>query len=119
MESIPEKEGAHFKVQNLGRRSKTIRASIHIACRPNFSLAGMPDNGPNAGACGGDIMRVNWLFHFILNFPVFFCLLNHVVHSGFGLREVVDCKKVKLHIACEGLHSHWVLTRVEGLRRSV
>ena len=46
------------KVQSLGRRSKTIRA-IHIACKPKFSLAGMPDNGPNAGACGGDNMRVN------------------------------------------------------------
>ncbi|KAJ5932044.1 hypothetical protein N7516_006533 [Penicillium verrucosum] len=31
-----------------------------LPCRPKFSLADMPDNGPNAGACGGDIMRVNW-----------------------------------------------------------
>ena len=59
LESIPDKEGAHLKAQNRGRRSRTIRAPIHIACRPKFSLAGMPDNGPNAGACGGDIMRVN------------------------------------------------------------
>jgi hypothetical protein len=25
---------------------------------PKVSLAGMPDNGPKAAACGGDIMRV-------------------------------------------------------------
>lgn len=66
------------KSKNLGRRSKTIRASIHIACRLNFSLAGMPDNGPNAGACGGDIMRVNWLFPLILKFSVLWCLLNYM-----------------------------------------
>lgn len=65
LESIPDKEGAHLKAQNRGRRSRTIRAPIHIACRPKFSLAGMPDNGPNAGACGGDIMRVNWVLHLI------------------------------------------------------
>lgn len=57
MESIPEKEGAHLKPEIWDGGIK-LSASIHIACRPMFSLAGMPDNGPNAGACGGDIMRV-------------------------------------------------------------
>jgi hypothetical protein len=54
MQSIPDQEGALTKPE-----SKTGGVDPGLNPQtPKVSLAGMPDNGPNAGACGGDIMRV-------------------------------------------------------------
>ncbi|KAJ5860159.1 uncharacterized protein N7529_007469 [Penicillium soppii] len=53
-------EGAYFQKTKLWDTQRSnMPGPIHIGYSLKISLAGMPDNGPNAGACGGDIMRVS------------------------------------------------------------
>lgn len=96
MESIPDQEGAQFTRPNSGT-AESYPESIHIGCRPKVSLAGMPDNGPNAGACGGDIMRIRawcdvWDFLPLYSFsatPYMFASLV-TVKGGIELNECKD-----------------------------